>query len=649
MTEKFAIKSQLLFASIGIAAWLSVGCGGGTTAEELARDVQAPAALKTEKLHSTAPAIVIDGEAAEWLSVPNGANATAQSTTALKAFYDGATYLYFLTQGVGMGSNYNLFINSDGNTNTGFKLSEWNASGADYLLENGVLYQYSGTGADWAWTSKGSSGVTQNKNSSVFEARIAVSALGNVSPGALSYGFRDLASDYSLVSQLPVVGNAMQVLASNETVSSNTLVVDLINGPYKTIASAMAKAKAGTTILVRPGIYKENIVFSTSGTPDAYLTLEGQPGAIIDGTRMNGVEPLVTIRDTSYVRIKGFEIRNLKPRSIDVIATGILVVGAAAGVQILNNKIHDIWASSRASNVNAHGINVLGDTNPGITNILISGNEIYNMKTGWSENLTLNGNVDGFEVSFNSIHDNNNIGIDIAGGYGEGPVGFDYARNGIVSGNNVYNINSSTNPAYKGVRAAGGIYIDGGQSVTIERNRVDNSDIGIELASEEPGKVTKDIVVRNNFVSRSYQGNIQIGGYDLERGSAKNISIVNNTTFGAKSGEIVVQFNSSSITIKNNILFASADSEYIAQWGSNNSAINVSNNIYYGANTTSIGVWPDTLAKFVNPLLINGYIDMHLQKLSPAKDMGISANHGDLDFDGQTRINGTVDIGADEL
>jgi hypothetical protein len=649
MIDKFAIKSQLLFASLGIVAWLLVGCGGGTNTEQPARDLQTPTAIKTEKLHSAAPAIVIDGEASEWLSVPNGANATAQSTTNLKAVYDGAAYLYFLSEGLGMGPNYNLFINSDGNTNTGFKLSEWNASGADYLLENGVLYQYSGTGTDWAWTSKGTSGVTQSKNSSVFEARIFASALGEISPGTLSYGFQDLTSDYSLVSQLPTVGNAMQVLASNDTGSSNTLVVDLINGPYKTISSAMAKAKAGTTVLVRPGIYKENVIFSASGTPGAYLTLEGQPGAIIDGTGMNGKNPLVTIRDVSYVRIKGFEIRNLKPRLTSVDATGILVVGTAAGVQILNNKIHDIWASSRSSSVNAHGINVLGNSNPGISNILISRNEIYNMKTGFSENLTLNGNVDGFEVSFNSIHDNNNIGIDIAGGYGEGPVGFDYARNGIVSGNNIYNINSSTNPAYKGIRAAGGIYIDGGQSVTVERNRVDNSDIGIELASEEPGKVTKDIVVRNNFVSRSYQGNIQIGGYDLTRGSATNISIVNNTTFGAKSGEIVVQFNSSNVIIKNNILYASVESEYIAEWGSNNSAITVSNNIYYGADTTSIGVWPDPLAKFVNPLLVNGYIDMRLQKLSPAKDMGIPANHGDLDFDSQPRINGVVDIGADEL
>jgi hypothetical protein len=649
MTGKFSIESQLLFANIAMTAWLLVGCGGATTAQEQARDAQAPATMKIAQLNSVTPIIVIDGEASEWLSVPNGANATAQSTTALKAIYDGSTYLYFLSQGVGMGPNYNLFINSDGNTNTGFKLSQWSVSGADYLLENGVLYQYSGTGADWAWTSKGTSGVTQNKNSSVFEARIAASALGDISAGSLSYGFQDLTSDYSQISQLPIAGNAMQVLASNDTVSATTLVVDLVNGPYKTIASAMAKATAGTTILVRPGVYKENVIFSAAGTPDAYLTLEGQPGAIIDGTGMNGKTPLVTIRDKSYVRIKGFEIRNLKPTLTSVDATGILVVGAAAGVQILNNKIHDIWASSRRSSVNAHGINVLGNSNPGISNILISENEIYNMKTGWSENLTLNGNVDGFEVSSNSIHDNNNIGIDIAGGYGEGPVGFDYARNGRVSGNNIYNISSVNNPAYKGVRAAGGIYIDGGQSVTVERNRVDNSDIGIELASEESGKTTKDIVVRNNFVSRSYQGNIQIGGYDLTRGSATNINIVNNTTFGAKSGEIVVQFNSSNVTIKNNILFASADSEYIAQWGSNNSAINVSNNIYYGADTASIGVWPDALAKFINPLLVNGYIDMHLQKLSPAKNQGISAKHGDLDFDGQARTNGVVDIGADEL
>jgi hypothetical protein len=44
--------------------------------------------------------------------------------------------------------------------------------------------------------------------------------------------------------------------------------------------------------------------------------------------------------------------------------------------------------------------------------ILISGNTIYNCRTGYSEACTVNGNVDGWEIINNTIHDITNIGID---------------------------------------------------------------------------------------------------------------------------------------------------------------------------------------------------------------------------------------------
>jgi hypothetical protein len=426
-------------------------------------------------------------------------------------------------------------------------------------------------------------------------------------------------------------------------------VVDKASGPYTTIAAAMSAAKAGETIVVHAGVYSENVEFTKSGTATAYLTLQGDPGAILDGTGMDGHTPMVTITDRSYVRVSGFEIRNLKPTSTSVDATGILVSGAGTGVQVMNNKVHDIWASSASSSVNAHAIHIAGNTNPGLVNVTVSGNEIYSMKTGWSENLTVNGNVDGFEVSNNVIHDNNNIGIDIAGFYGMGPAGFDNARNGKVVGNNVYNITSANNPAYGGSRAADGIYVDGGKSVIIERNRVDSADIGIELASESQGKNTQDIIVRNNFVSRSVQGNIQAGGYDFNKGNAVNITIVNNTTWGSQSAEVVIQFNCSNLVIRNNVLVALASKPYLDQWGNNNTGFTVSNNLYYGASTSSPGAWPDSLARFVDPKLVNGFSDLHLQSGSPAVNAGIAGDAGGLDFDGQTRVNGVIDLGADEL
>ena len=60
--------------------------------------------------------------------------------------------------------------------------------------------------------------------------------------------------------------------------------------------------------------------------------------------------------------------------------------------------------------------------------------------------MTLNGNVTHFQVTNNLVHDNNNIGIDIIGYENTGPVGYDEASYGVVSGNTIYNISGIGKP-----------------------------------------------------------------------------------------------------------------------------------------------------------------------------------------------------------
>ena len=54
-------------------------------------------------------------------------------------------------------------------------------------------------------------------------------------------------------------------------------------------------------------------------------------------------------------------------------------------------------------------------------NILVVENEIHDCNTGYSENLTINGYVDGFVIRKNKIYNAENIGIDAAGGYWANP------------------------------------------------------------------------------------------------------------------------------------------------------------------------------------------------------------------------------------
>ena len=66
----------------------------------------------------------------------------------------------------------------------------------------------------------------------------------------------------------------------------------------------------------------------------------------------------------------------------------------------------------------------------------------------------------------------------------------DSARDGVIRGNTVWNVDSYGNPAYGTDRSADGIYVDGGRDVLVEGNVVHDVNIGIEFASEHAGRAT---------------------------------------------------------------------------------------------------------------------------------------------------------------
>ena len=420
-------------------------------------------------------------------------------------------------------------------------------------------------------------------------------------------------------------------------------------GNYATVAAGIGAAQAGDTVTVRAGIYYEAITFGRSGAAAAFITLRGDPGAILDGTGKSGQG--IIINSKHHIRVTGMTVRNFKGTGTPM---GISVDGSSSFIELRNNLIHNI----ERPNDNAHGIAFYGTLSTPMTNIVVEGNEIRNCKLGQSESLVLNGNIDGFTVAKNIVHDNDNIGIDFIGFEGTGPTGQDQARNGICVDNVVYNISSASNPTYNGDRSADGIYVDGGRDIVIERNKVDNCDIGVEVASEHFGKATSNITVRNNFISRSYLGNILMGGYASNRGDAYNVTVVNNTTYQATFGEIVLQYNCDVITIKNNILCARSGQTYISNDGGSNTHVVVANNVYFGASNSSPGSFPDARALFVNPLLVSPLTDLHLLVGSPATGAGINLGNdaqgqplsGASDIDGSPRVQGgAIDVGADEL
>ncbi len=122
----------------------------------------------------------------------------------------------------------------------------------------------------------------------------------------------------------------------------------------------------------------------------------------------------------------------------------------------------------------------------------------------------------------------------------------------MIARNEVSNVSSATNPGYNYKRAAAGIYVDGGMRIAIENNRVQNSDYGIEIASERKGLNAEGITVRNNELIRNQLAGISIGGGDSSNGGITN-SVIENNRLVSNVRAIWRQKNIGAVEIKNNI------------------------------------------------------------------------------------------------
>jgi hypothetical protein len=375
-----------------------------------------------------------------------------------------------------------------------------------------------------------------------------------------------------------------------------------LGAPWLTIQHAANTVTAGATVYVFGGTYSESVNFPSSGTASAPITFENYPGQvpIIDGTNVtcctsnpassgNETQGLINIVSQSYITISGFELQNYTTSKAAYTPAGVWITGSGAGIQLLNSAVHNITTSSE-KNGNAFGIAVYGTSQTPITGLVLSGNEVYSLKTGNSESVNVDGNVTHFAITNNLVHDNDNIGIDAIGYEGVGPVGYDEAMYGEISGNTVYNISGKTNAGEGDEYDADGLYCDGCAFVTFENNLIHNVDYGIEVASEHKicqstgteysstgtiGKGTdpcngRYVTVRNNVVYDSNACGVSIGGYANSVGGSANVVIVNNSLYNNntqnQAGEFQIQYHSGSAQgniFENNIVYAGTQNIWI--------------------------------------------------------------------------------------
>ena len=465
--------------------------------------------------------------------------------------------------------------------------------------------------------------------------------------------------------------------------------------PWKTLQHAADAATPGTTVNIREGVYCQQLAVKVSGSAEkGFITFRSQPGetAVLDGSCLappeggpRGGAALLALHNVSYVRIQGLEVRNYRTDDRRRTPAGIRVSGAGSHIEILKNNVHHIEQNFTGrdrpgSGGNGFGIAVYGtDPNTPISDLLIDGNEVHHLKTGSSESLVLNGNVAGFRVTHNVVHDNNNIGIDLIGHERTAPdPEVDRARDGVISGNLVYNITSKGNPAYGDEVNSDGIYVDGGTRLLIERNIMHDVDFGIELASEHFGKTTSHITARNNLIYNCHTAGITVGGYDAKRGITENCIIANNTlynndTWDTETGEFMMQFYLRNNVFENNIIYVGKHGRVMTsksgRMDPNTPTVTMDHNVYYFPGGINTAGWHfdnqdypsfegyvettgnDRNSLFADPLFVNPAAnDFQLRTGSPARGAGRNtgaAVTGTEDLSGAPRVKGgRIDIGC---
>jgi hypothetical protein len=458
--------------------------------------------------------------------------------------------------------------------------------------------------------------------------------------------------------------------------------------PWRTVQHAADTARAGSTVNVRGGVYEELVTIKTSGNAtDGYVTFRSNPGetAILDAEHITPTarSAILTIHDKSYVRIEGFEIRNFRTAEHRLTPLGISVMGAGSHIELLKNNVHHIEQTFDGRDGPGHGANGFGiavygtDAKTPISELVIDGNEVHHLKTGSSESLVVNGNVTNFRITHNVVHDNNNIGIDVIGFERTAPdPAVDQARDGVVSGNLVYNITSRGNPAYGNDQNSDGIYVDGGSRILIEQNVIHDVDFGIELASEHKDRATGYVIARNNLIYYCHTAGVSIGGYAPERGHTEHCTVVNNTLYendrsGTGSGEFQMQWNMTDNIFANNIVYAGPRclmTTSKSQVEKSHPPVTIDHNLYYCPSGSKASTWEESSAhltgfekyvqatendrhsRFLDPHFVDAAAnDFHLRSDSPAIAAGTTdgASVGELDLEGSPRVkSGNIDIGC---
>ena len=252
--------------------------------------------------------------------------------------------------------------------------------------------------------------------------------------------------------------------------------------PLRTIQKAVDRARAGDTVRVRAGTYRESVILRFAGEPGRPIVLENYPGErpIIQPGRPGEVPPGKGVllqalegyqHPISWITVAGFEIRY----GWD----GVKFYNAH-DVAILRCHIHDSYNQG-----------ILGNGN----RVLIDGNLIASNGTNPNERDNqlhgIYGTGTAFTITNNIFHSNRSYGVQVAAyGYREGYASPEYsdAKDWLIA-NNTF--------AFSQHRAGVVIWMPGVENCVVQNNIFyKNGGVNGILFYDQQGK---QHLVRNNL------------------------------------------------------------------------------------------------------------------------------------------------------
>lgn len=255
---------------------------------------------------------------------------------------------------------------------------------------------------------------------------------------------------------------------------------------YKTIGAAVTAAQAGETIIICPGVYKEDVVVP-AGKP---LTLEGVGNPLVDAQGLdNGVQVLAsgsTVEGltVAYATGEGVLVGSFAPQGTVLTVSNVVIKGNRVIHNDLGNPTGAVLTNAAYAECNG-ATNEPGDCGEGIhllsaDNSTVTGNTIYG-NSGGILVTDESGPADGNTIAMNNISGNVlDCGITLAGHQAGTNNGGTWSPVAPTAGgvfNNVVRGNRSTD------------------------NGVIGQGAGILMATAAPGGAVYNNVVEGNYVA----------------------------------------------------------------------------------------------------------------------------------------------------